>query len=33
MELAKTMDLEAIARKTDRKPGALLKMAKRLGVT
>ena len=33
MELAKTMDLEAIAKKTDRKPGGLLKMAKRLGVS
>jgi hypothetical protein len=33
MELAKTMDLEAIAKKTGRKPAGLLKMAKRLEVS
>jgi hypothetical protein len=32
-ELAKTMNLEAIAKKTGRKPETLLKMAKRLGVS
>jgi hypothetical protein len=33
IELAKTMDLVAIAKKTGRKPEAILKMAKRLGVS
>jgi hypothetical protein len=32
IELPKTMDLEAIAKKTGRKPKAILNMAKRLGV-
>jgi formylmethanofuran dehydrogenase subunit A len=33
MAIAKTMTLEAIAKKTRRKPEAILKMAKRLGIT
>jgi hypothetical protein len=33
IELAKTMDLEAIAKKTGRKPEAILKTAKRLGIS
>jgi hypothetical protein len=33
IDLAKTMNLEAIAKKTGRKPKALLKMAKRLGIS
>jgi hypothetical protein len=33
IELAKTMDLEAVVKRTGRKPGAILKMAKRLGVS
>jgi hypothetical protein len=33
IELAKTMDLEAIVKKTGRKPKAVLKMATRLGVS
>jgi hypothetical protein len=33
IELAKTMDLEAIVRRTGRKPETLLKMARRLGVS
>jgi ribosomal protein L32E len=32
IELAKTMDLEAIAKKIGRKPEAILKRAKRLGI-
>jgi hypothetical protein len=32
IELAKTMDLEAIVKRTGRKPEAVLKMAKRLGI-
>jgi hypothetical protein len=32
IELAKTMDLEAIAKKTGRKPEAILKRAMRLGI-
>jgi hypothetical protein len=32
IELAKTMDLEAIAKRTGRKPKNVLKMAKRLGI-
>jgi hypothetical protein len=32
IELVKTMDLEAIAKKTRRKPEAILKTAKRLGI-
>jgi hypothetical protein len=32
IELAKTMDLEAIAKKTGRKPEAILKGAKRVGI-
>jgi hypothetical protein len=32
IELAKTMDLEAIAKKTRRKPEAILKKAMRLGI-
>jgi ribosomal protein L32E len=32
MELAQTMDLEAIAKKTGRKPEAILKRARRLGI-
>jgi hypothetical protein len=31
IELAKTLDLEAIVKKTGRKPENVLKMAKRLG--
>jgi hypothetical protein len=31
--LAKTLDLEAIVKRTGRKPEAVLKMAKRLGVS
>jgi hypothetical protein len=31
--LAKTMDLEAIVKKTGRKPEAICKMAKRLGLS
>jgi hypothetical protein len=33
IELAKTMDLEAVVKRTGRKPEAVLKMAKRLGVS
>jgi hypothetical protein len=33
IELAKTSDLETIVKRTGRKPAALLKMAKRLGVS
>jgi hypothetical protein len=33
IDLAKTMDLEAIVKKTGRKPKAILNMAKRLGVS
>jgi hypothetical protein len=32
MELAKTLDLEAIVKRTGRKPKNVLKMAKRLGI-
>jgi hypothetical protein len=32
IELAKTMDLEAIEKKTGRKPEAIVRMAKRLGI-
>jgi hypothetical protein len=32
IELAKTMDLEAVAKKIGRKPGSILKRAKRLGI-
>jgi hypothetical protein len=32
IELAKMMDLEAIAKKTGRKPESVLKTAKRLGI-
>jgi DNA-binding Lrp family transcriptional regulator len=32
VELAKTMDLEEIAKKTGRKPEALLKRVRRLGI-
>jgi hypothetical protein len=32
IELAKTMDLEAIAKKAGRKPEAILKRAMRLGI-
>jgi hypothetical protein len=33
MELAKTLDLETIVKKTGRKPEAVLKMARRLGLS
>jgi hypothetical protein len=33
IELAKTMDLEAVVKKTGRKPEAILKTAKRLGIS
>jgi hypothetical protein len=33
IEMARTMDLTAIARKTGRKPEAILKTAKRLGLS
>jgi hypothetical protein len=33
IELAKTMGLEAIAKRTGKKPKAVLKMAKRLGLS
>jgi hypothetical protein len=33
IELARTMDLKAIAKKTGRKPDAILKTAKRLGIS
>jgi hypothetical protein len=33
IELAKTSELEAIVKKTGRRPEAVLKMAKRLGVS
>jgi hypothetical protein len=33
IELAKTMDLEGIVKKTGRKPEAICKMAKRLGLS
>ena len=33
IRLAKTMDLEAIIKKTGRKPGAILETAKRLGLS
>jgi hypothetical protein len=32
MELAKTLDLEAIVKRTGRKPENVLRMAKRLGI-
>jgi hypothetical protein len=32
IELAKTLNLEAIVKRTGRKPEAVLKMAKRLGI-
>jgi hypothetical protein len=33
IELAKTMDLDAIVKKTGRKPKAILESARRLGIT
>jgi hypothetical protein len=33
IELAKAIDLEAIAKKTGRNPKAILKIAKRLGIS
>jgi hypothetical protein len=33
IELAKTMDLEAIVKKTGRKPESIIKTAKRLGLS
>jgi hypothetical protein len=33
IELAKTIDLEAIAKKTGRNPKAIVKIAKRLGIS
>jgi hypothetical protein len=33
IDLAKTLDLESIVKKTGRKPKAILKMATRLGVS
>jgi hypothetical protein len=33
VEMAKTMDLAAIARKTGRKPASILKTAKRLSIS
>jgi hypothetical protein len=32
VELAKTMDIEALTKKTGRKPESILKTAKRLGI-